>query len=150
KRSKDLQTAISPAQIPVLTGSQMVHQGAVMLLGEDADVADLGRYQRGENKVNQTIPATERNGCQGSFFRQLIGRSGIAFRKENTHCLRNHDGYLHKHSAAECRMGCLPTTGTPHQRLASGSIISLGRTICPFFTMAPRPTTAMPHSEESA
>ena len=64
---KDFDTAGTACEIPVLTGTDMIHKGMVIVIGDNVDVADIGVYHVGEREVDQTVAASERDGCERAY-----------------------------------------------------------------------------------
>ena len=91
---KNLDTAGTASEVPVLTGSDMVHERVVIVLRDDVDIADVGIHHVGERKVDETVAASERNGREGTDSRKLRNFIIVKIRKNNT-CYR-HFHYLLK------------------------------------------------------
>ena len=56
-RRQELEAALFQVQVPLLAGADMVHQGLVVVLRDDADMTDAGIGHIGQGKVDLTVAA---------------------------------------------------------------------------------------------
>ena len=70
-RRQDFDTTGTARQIPVLTGTDVVHQGLVVVMCDDVDVVDVGVDHIRQRKVDEAVPTTEGNGRDGPVPGQL-------------------------------------------------------------------------------
>jgi len=61
ERRQQVQTALFPSQIPFTAGTQMIQQGAVVGLGDNADFGDAGVYHIGKRKVYHAVTSAVRD-----------------------------------------------------------------------------------------
>ena len=80
------QTALLQLQAPLLTVADVVHQGLVVVAGDDADMTDTGAGQIGQRPVHLTVAAAEGQGGHGALDGQLAKTRVVG--KYNT-------GYVH-------------------------------------------------------
>ena len=66
ERRQHTQPAVAAAHVPVLAAADMVEQGLVVALHDDADVAYTGVHHGGEGKVDKTVASAERKGRRGA------------------------------------------------------------------------------------
>ena len=60
KRRQYHYSAAAARKVPVLTGADVIHQRAVIVVGNDAHLGDSRVYHIGKSKVNQSVSAPER------------------------------------------------------------------------------------------
>ena len=121
---QDAQAAVLAAQVPVLAGAQVVQEGLIVLVDDDAHVGDAGIDIVGEHKVDEAVaPAEgERTGVAGTGELTQVGISAIG-----------------KEKSVEVVHACSPP-------FTSSRIMARGATVAPAPMVTPPATTAMPQS----
>ena len=71
KRRQNLDTALPPRQIPVFPRSQMIHQGLIIKMGYDVNIADTRIDHIRQRKIDQTVAAPKRNRGHGAIVGQF-------------------------------------------------------------------------------
>ena len=119
---QDAQAAVLAAQVPVFAGAQVVQQGLIALVEDDAYIADAGVDHAAEYKVNHAVAAAEGQGAGVAGTGQLP-QIGV--------------GAVCEQDAVEIVHACSPP-------FTSSRIMALGRTVALSPTVTPPATTAMP------
>ena len=84
ERGQDAQTAGFAVEIPGLAAADMVEQGLVIALHDNADVADAGIDHGGEGQVDQAVPAAEGQGSRGAMGNQITQGGVGAIGEDNS------------------------------------------------------------------
>ena len=119
---QDAQTAVLAAQLPILTGTQVVQQGLILLMDDDTDIGDTGVDIAGQHEVDQAIAAAEGQ------------RTGVAGTSQLSQFLIRAVG---EENAVQIIHACSPP-------LTSSRIMAAGLTTAFSPTVTPPATTATP------
>ena len=68
----------------------MLHQGQVVVLGQDNDIRDAGVGHAGQDEVAQAVTAGERHGSHGTQAHQVAQQLIEAVGENDTHCIVVH------------------------------------------------------------
>ena len=82
---QEFQTALLQLQIPFFTGADVVHQGLIVVAGDDADVANAAVGHVGQGEVDLTVTAAVGQGSHSTLVGQLTQRAVVNIRENNTH-----------------------------------------------------------------
>ena len=85
ERRQHLEAVILPVQIPLLAGADVIHQGVIILLHDDADVLDAAVDHRGQQEVNDAVATAHRQRRDGAGQGQLAQIGVIFAGVDNTH-----------------------------------------------------------------
>ena len=84
ERRQQMQTPAAARQIPRLAAAEMVEQGLIVPLHDDADAVHARVGQRRERKVDQPVAPAERQGCIRAPARQIAEPRRAAIRVNDT------------------------------------------------------------------
>ena len=70
-------------QIPRLAAADMVHQGLIVVVGDDANLADAGADHVGQREVDQAVTAAEGDGRHGADAGQLRDAAVVRVGKDD-------------------------------------------------------------------
>ena len=91
---KHLQTVVLTVQVPFLAGADMVHQGVVVLLHDNADVLHSAVDHAGNEEVDHTIAAGHGQSGNRAVQRQVTKARIIFAGVNNTHYILHRDLFL--------------------------------------------------------
>ena len=88
---QDEQALSLAGEIPRLAGAEVVHQGLIVVLGDNADLVDAGVDHIGKRKIDQAVAAAEGHRAHGALFRQLADFLVVLVGEQNSqHIIRTH------------------------------------------------------------
>ena len=77
------QTTLPQLQAPFFRITHMVHQGLVVMAGDDADMPDPGAGHIGQVEIDLAVASAERKACHGTLGSQIA--HGCIISENNTH-----------------------------------------------------------------
>ena len=85
KRRQEFQAALTELEVPLLPGADVVHEGLIIVLRDDADMADGGIRHVRQGEIDLTIAPAVGQGRHGALVRQLTEGAVIDIRKDDAH-----------------------------------------------------------------
>ena len=88
-RRENFDTALTARKVPIFTGSDMIHERLVVIVGYKSDVVDAGVDHVGKCKVDKAVTAAERNGSHCALLCELVYAFFVDTRKDDTYCVHH-------------------------------------------------------------
>ena len=85
-RRKKNDTAVLTCEIPILTASEMIEKGLIVVLRDDADRRNSRIHHIGKREIDQTITSAVRDGRHRSVTGELRNVFIMYVGKNNSHC----------------------------------------------------------------
>ena len=86
-RRPDGQSTVLTNQIPLTTGTKVIHQRMIFFTHQYGYAIDAAVYHAGEHKVDQTVTACKRNGSHQPLINQFRDKRIIVIRENNSQCI---------------------------------------------------------------
>ena len=86
----DGNAAVLAVEVPVAPLTDVVHQAVVVVLGDDADLGDVGMDEVGEHEVDETVSARIRQRRRRTVYRQIVEMAVFVGCKQYGECVVFH------------------------------------------------------------